>query len=236
MNKYLVFFMVFFLSCKIQAQEVSVVIADETFIEGFKELKNETEREWNKFKEFKGNLDKNISDQKIYLNEIHSYSKDSLQILEVKLLSILELENMELLEVDISNNTNYYISILEVLKLSSIDPSEYRFLENKLTIQILKESKEKYTLSKSVNIVLGAFVLYLLFYIYSAKIKQKRPHLISLSKQEINIKNCILEGKINKEIAEELFISLSTVKTHITNIYKKLQVKNREEFLLKIKK
>jgi transcriptional antiterminator len=37
--------------------------------------------------------------------------------------------------------------------------------------------------------------------------------------------------KSNKEIATELFISVSTVKTHITNIYKKLAVVNRTELV-----
>jgi len=43
----------------------------------------------------------------------------------------------------------------------------------------------------------------------------------------------ILQGKSNKEIANELFISLSTVKTHITNIYNKLKVSSRQELLRK---
>jgi len=196
---------------------------------------NKSEKEWNKFKKFKDKLDKSDTNQKIYLNEIRTYSKDSLQILEVKLLSILELEGMELLEVDISQNTMYYISILEALKSSKIDPSEYRFLENKLALLFLKSAKEKYTLSKSINIILGILVLYLLFYIFSVKRKQKTPQPVSLSKQEINIKNYILEGKSNKEIADNLFISLSTVKTHITSIYKKLNVSNRAELVLKLK-
>lgn len=36
-------------------------------------------------------------------------------------------------------------------------------------------------------------------------------------------------GKSNNEIAEQHFISLSTVKTHINNIYKKLNISSREE-------
>ncbi|MGB7394497.1 MAG: LuxR C-terminal-related transcriptional regulator, partial [Pricia sp.] len=42
-------------------------------------------------------------------------------------------------------------------------------------------------------------------------------------------------GKSNKEIAGELFISISTVKTHITNIYGKLKVSSRKELLHRIK-
>ena len=39
------------------------------------------------------------------------------------------------------------------------------------------------------------------------------------------------QGKSNKEIAEELFLSESTVKTHIYNIFRKMDVKNRIEVI-----
>ena len=39
----------------------------------------------------------------------------------------------------------------------------------------------------------------------------------------------ITNGKTNKEIAQELFVELSTVKTHINNIYRQLNVSNRKE-------
>ncbi|MCT4664895.1 MAG: LuxR C-terminal-related transcriptional regulator [Flavobacteriales bacterium] len=49
-----------------------------------------------------------------------------------------------------------------------------------------------------------------------------------LTKQEKKVYDLICEEKTNKEIAEALFVSLSTVKTHINNIYKKLEVKDRK--------
>jgi len=61
--------------------------------------------------------------------------------------------------------------------------------------------------------------------------RRKKNTTISLSKQETTVKNLIINGKSNKEIAGELFISLSTVKTHITNIYQKLNISNRNELL-----
>ena len=54
-------------------------------------------------------------------------------------------------------------------------------------------------------------------------------HQISAREQEIL--NLIIRGKSNKEIEDTLFISLSTVKTHVYNIYKKMKVKNRVELL-----
>jgi DNA-binding CsgD family transcriptional regulator len=50
-----------------------------------------------------------------------------------------------------------------------------------------------------------------------------------LTKQEQNILNLLLEDKSNKEIAETLFVSLSTIKTHVNNIYKKLNVQSRDD-------
>ncbi|WP_433178751.1 response regulator [Actinoallomurus sp. CA-150999] len=50
-----------------------------------------------------------------------------------------------------------------------------------------------------------------------------------LSERELDIARNIAKGRTNQEIAAELFISLSTVKTHITRIQHKLGVRNRVE-------
>jgi len=50
-----------------------------------------------------------------------------------------------------------------------------------------------------------------------------------LSTQEQKIFRLMHEKKSNKEIAAELFISLSTVKTHINAIYNKLSIASRKE-------
>jgi LuxR family transcriptional regulator, maltose regulon positive regulatory protein len=48
-----------------------------------------------------------------------------------------------------------------------------------------------------------------------------------LSQRELEVMHAIAAGLKNREIADRLFISLSTVKTHINNIYGKLGVTNR---------
>ncbi len=50
-----------------------------------------------------------------------------------------------------------------------------------------------------------------------------------LSQRETDIARSVARGRTNQEIAAELFISLSTVKTHITRIQAKLGVRNRVE-------
>jgi len=53
--------------------------------------------------------------------------------------------------------------------------------------------------------------------------------LAVLTSKEVLVLRLLAESKTNKEIAAELFIELSTVKTHINNIYTKLSVSNRKE-------
>ena len=53
----------------------------------------------------------------------------------------------------------------------------------------------------------------------------------SLSSREEEIVKLIIQGHSNQEIAETLFISIHTVKTHNENIFKKLGVKNRASVL-----
>ena len=52
-----------------------------------------------------------------------------------------------------------------------------------------------------------------------------------LSVRENEIFELIVASKSNQEIANQLNISLNTVKFHIKNIYEKLQVKSRKEVL-----
>ena len=49
----------------------------------------------------------------------------------------------------------------------------------------------------------------------------------SLSFQEKKVLDLIVEGKTNKEIADELFVSIHTIKAHVQHILKKLSVKSR---------
>jgi DNA-binding NarL/FixJ family response regulator len=50
-----------------------------------------------------------------------------------------------------------------------------------------------------------------------------------LSPRELDVVRAVARGRTNAEIAAELFVSLSTVKTHLTNIQSKLSARNRVE-------
>jgi NarL family two-component system response regulator LiaR len=51
----------------------------------------------------------------------------------------------------------------------------------------------------------------------------------TLTKREIDVLRCMVNGANNKEIASKLFVSHGTVKFHISNIFQKLGVENRVE-------
>lgn len=59
---------------------------------------------------------------------------------------------------------------------------------------------------------------------------------LELSKRELEVLNRMAQGFSNQEIAEQLFVSLSTVKTHNQNLFSKLDVKRRTQAIEKAKR
>jgi len=55
-----------------------------------------------------------------------------------------------------------------------------------------------------------------------------------LTEREAETALLIMQGKNNQQIADSLYISASTVKTHIHNIFQKMEVSSRKELLKKI--
>ena len=60
-------------------------------------------------------------------------------------------------------------------------------------------------------------------------------NLAGISTREKEIITLIMKGHSNQKIGSQLFISLSTVKTHVRNIFQKLNVESRFEILTKLK-
>ncbi|NNF36866.1 MAG: response regulator transcription factor [Saprospiraceae bacterium] len=55
-----------------------------------------------------------------------------------------------------------------------------------------------------------------------------RRKLLRLLKRESEVFNLIRTGKTNKEIASQLNVEISTVKSHVNSIYNKLGIKSRK--------
>jgi DNA-binding NarL/FixJ family response regulator len=68
---------------------------------------------------------------------------------------------------------------------------------------------------------------------FAAKANSDNKFLQALSRREQEILQNLSKGFRYKEIADQLFLSVETVRTHVRNIYEKLQVNSRVEALKK---
>ncbi|WP_339216122.1 response regulator transcription factor [Ornithinibacillus sp. FSL M8-0202] len=62
--------------------------------------------------------------------------------------------------------------------------------------------------------------------------RTKETVKIDLSPRELTITRLVGEGKTNKEIADELFLSIGTVKNHITQILQKTDLRDRTQLAI----
>jgi DNA-binding CsgD family transcriptional regulator len=56
-----------------------------------------------------------------------------------------------------------------------------------------------------------------------------------ISKRELEVLGLMAQGLANQEIADKLFVSLNTVKTHSSNLFSKLEVSRRTQAIQKAK-
>ena len=78
----------------------------------------------------------------------------------------------------------------------------------------------------ALSVLLNLFFVYQFWMKNASKVEDLKA---KLSKQEQVVLEHLLEDKTNKDIAEALFLSVSTVKSHTNNIYKKLNVQSRDD-------
>lgn len=57
----------------------------------------------------------------------------------------------------------------------------------------------------------------------------------NISKRELEVLELMAQGLANQEIADKLFVSLNTVKTHSSNLFSKLEVSRRTQAIQKAK-
>ena len=128
----------------------------------------------------------------------------------------------------------YYISVL-VLYLAAFLSVEFMFIDE-IALDFI------YALSKIITC--AAPVLFLDHFLRlwrggtsrvslpSSTLDELSMNKYSISKREREVIQLICQGKSNKEIAEELYISVSTVKDHVHNILKKTNADNRVQLTI----
>ena len=112
-----------------------------------------------------------------------------------------------------------------------------------ILLQLSKYSMLTYGLQSEVLVAvfaaffltLGVIVARMIFKGKSAKdiepqqVDHGKIEALSISKREYEVLKQMAAGKSNLEIAEELFIAESTVKTHVSNLLVKLDAKRRTQ-------
>jgi len=111
-----------------------------------------------------------------------------------------------------------------------------------LRVTVVTLSNEREFLVSSIPYALYGIFLINYFLHYSIPVSMPLDNLseafrsrygITDREREIILK--VIQGKSNADIASELFISLGTVKTHLHNIYRKIEVDSRYDLLAKVR-
>jgi DNA-binding CsgD family transcriptional regulator len=73
-------------------------------------------------------------------------------------------------------------------------------------------------------------------YVSAVEIDQQQLNKLNLRPREFEVLQMMAQGLSNAEIGERLFISLSTVKTHVSGLFEKMEVRSRTQAIDKAKK
>jgi two-component system, NarL family, response regulator LiaR len=68
------------------------------------------------------------------------------------------------------------------------------------------------------------------------RLNEEEVTRLGISKRELEVLQLITDGMSNQEIAERLFVSVNTVKTHTSRLFEKLEVKRRTQAIEKAKR
>lgn len=89
--------------------------------------------------------------------------------------------------------------------------------------------------SKNYSVLFGLgglfFGILIMFFRNKKKERKTQSDLQELTMQERKVYALLQQQKSNKEISDELNVSLSTVKSHVNNIFSKLNINSRKEVL-----
>jgi len=140
-----------------------------------------------------------------------------------------------------TDKSGFYASYLNKLnRLDDGSPFVKEILEELNPVKVDSQNSSLYPYLSSI---LSLLLVLLGIYTWSLRSRLKKfekaarssfpleDKIKSLSKKEIEVFQHIKEGRSNKEIASILYIEVNTVKSHISKIYQKLDIKSRKEAL-----
>ena len=160
--------------------------------------------------------------------EILSHTKPDILLLDINMPNMNGLEVLEVLNKEKERP-------VKVLVLTVHNEVEYLLKAVQIGIDgyVLKDS-ESAELKKAILAVVDGetYIQSDLIPMLNAKLlslENDRDKVESLTKREVDVLKNLAVGMYNKEIAEKLDISERTVKNHISNIFKKINVTDRTQ-------
>ncbi len=112
---------------------------------------------------------------------------------------------------------------------------EYRFIVRDLSMEFYMGAVA--VLFTGLGVWVGLRLTRRKVVIASPDFKLNEPELkrLGISKREYEVLELIAQGLSNQEIAEKLFVSLNTVKTHSSNLFMKLDARRRTQAIHRAK-
>lgn len=94
-----------------------------------------------------------------------------------------------------------------------------------LALKLTGSKVETVVVEKEVYVHTGTFTL-----------NEEELNKLGISRRELEVLQLMSEGLSNQEIGQRLYVSLSTVKTHVKNLFEKLNVARRTQAIDRAKK
>lgn len=142
--------------------------------------------------------------------------KEIISYAVVMVILLIVLRWLEFRFLILENQYEIYIGIISIFfLLFGI------WLSNKVT----KPKVKTIVIEKEVRVPLADFIL------NETELQQR-----NISKRELEVLTLMAQGMSNQEIAERLFVSLNTIKTHSAKLFEKLEVKRRTQAIETAKK
>lgn len=146
-----------------------------------------------------------------------TFSKDLKHIFLYGLIAAVLIIGLKWLQwkfLIVDNAIEIYIGLIAVL---------FTCLGTWVASQLIKPRVKTVIVEKEVLIPLSDP-----FEINEAELKK-----LNLTTREYEVLQLLVKGHTNADIAQQLFLSISTVKTHVSNLYLKMDVKNRGQAIEK---
>ncbi len=112
---------------------------------------------------------------------------------------------------------------------------EYRFLVRDLTLEIYSGIVAIFFTAIGIWVGLRFTKKKVVIVNPSFQFNEKEQSQRNISKRELEVLELMAQGLANQEIADKLFVSLNTIKTHSSNLFSKLEVSRRTQAIQKAK-